>query len=129
MGIDEGPLKTIDGSDRITLAVQAFECHWLPPDRYIIGLGYESSASSWPNFNGVTVTQRRTTVALPFWLIVLLTAVPSLLVLRGRFIRRRRLRTNRCVSCGYDLRSSPERCPECGEIPPTSGNKLVRPAY
>ena len=33
-------------------------------------------------------------------------------------LRRRRTRSriaaNRCVACGYDLRASPGRCPECG---------------
>jgi uncharacterized OB-fold protein len=26
----------------------------------------------------------------------------------------KRLFTNRCLHCGYDLRESAERCPECG---------------
>jgi hypothetical protein len=58
-------------------------------------------------------------VAVSYWLVAILSAViPAtwLLGWRGRR-RRRRHAMGQCVACGYDLRATPERCPECGALP------------
>ena|SRR2546421_6644034 len=53
-------------------------------------------------------------ITVPFWLFAAVAAIPSLFALRRKVHERRcRLRA-RCASCGYDLRASPDRCPECG---------------
>jgi predicted RNA-binding Zn-ribbon protein involved in translation (DUF1610 family) len=49
----------------------------------------------------------------PLWAIVGFSATAPVLVVALRF-RRSALRTSLCPSCGYDLRATPDRCPECG---------------
>jgi hypothetical protein len=57
---------------------------------------------------------RRYNLVVPFWFLTVVWLVPPLLwvVRRNRIGRRRRNRL--CVICGYDLRASSDRCPECG---------------
>jgi hypothetical protein len=59
----------------------------------------------------------RTVVGFPMWLPVVLTSLlPSRWLL---FVaRRHQLKwTGHCPTCGYDVRATPDRCPECGAVP------------
>jgi hypothetical protein len=59
-------------------------------------------------------TRRITALVIPYWSITLALAIApatSLLLARRR---RWKQRNHRCLQCGYDLRASRERCPECG---------------
>jgi hypothetical protein len=65
------------------------------------------------------------TVEIPHWLVAMLTAVLPLyclLDMKKRRTLKRRLNTGYCASCGYDLRATMDRCPECGTIPSTNTN-------
>jgi len=56
----------------------------------------------------------------PIWSLLLFCA-PLPVVRVGSAIRRRRARGHGlCPTCGYDLRATPERCPECGAVPTTT---------
>lgn len=88
---------------------------WYPPHSHLLGLGWESITEDAVTDAGAHLTRRSTNVALPLWVFALSTALPVTLAL-GRTVRhQRRLRGNRCTNCGYDVRASPGRCPECGE--------------
>jgi len=56
-------------------------------------------------------------ISLPYPILVLLFAVAPLASLAVMAIRRLKLARQTaglCSRCGYDLRATPERCPECG---------------
>jgi hypothetical protein len=54
-------------------------------------------------------------VDFPIWLPAILFAIaPTYWLLGARRKRAKRRRLGLCLHCGYDLRASPDRCPECG---------------
>jgi hypothetical protein len=84
---------------------------------------YDTSHPYSHSFAGFRVGHRTSSnaeifgVQLPHWAL-LLTSL-SLPAARLRVLRIRRGASSRglCPSCGYDLRATPERCPECGAVP------------
>ncbi len=53
-------------------------------------------------------------LAMPNWFVMLMTAIVPALWLRRPLRLRQRRRNGLCLHCGYDLRASSGKCPECG---------------
>jgi len=69
------------------------------------------------NVNGSLVAYRLVggRVWIPYWVMFgLMAALPLALLLAHR--RSRRSRLGLCPTCGYDLRATSDRCPECGQV-------------
>jgi hypothetical protein len=116
--------------DRPALAVYPFQVYGpIAEEHYgvygdILGWSY-----SWPvRFLGFAFARGRghngagadLVVAVPFWF---LAGVSTLALVLTYWVRRRRIARRsggRCPACDYDLRATPDRCPECGTTPPSA---------
>lgn len=53
-------------------------------------------------------------VGVPHWFIMLLCLFGFAPPMRRAWIMRQRRKRGLCLQCGYDIRASTDRCPECG---------------
>ena len=79
-----------------------------PVGNRFLGFAVFASPPSW--------SRRDQFCEVPDWFVALATSILPLLALRCAVFDRpkRRIGAGRCGACGYDLRASTERCPECG---------------
>ncbi len=78
---------------------------------------------------GYTLAEGRLFV-VPYWFLSLAFSIGPLLWLRATLRRRRagkRRSAGRCARCGYDLRATPDRCPECGAGGDAAGGTMPTP--
>ena len=73
--------------------------------------GREFAGFQYATFRDMTGYVPQYAFSVPLWAILAAAAILPGIWLWGK---RRRYSRGMCAGCGYDLRASPERCPECG---------------
>jgi hypothetical protein len=91
-----------------------FRLHANTQRSHVLGVRSASSRT-----HGMDVFVTGTWLKLPLWLPAVAAALfPGGVALIRLSQRLRRSRASHyCSACGYDLRATPERCPECGAAP------------
>jgi hypothetical protein len=103
--------------EQVTFSHSAF-LHERPPARFDLSgtawsfLGFGGYAKSIPW--GSSIRFENSMMTIPLWAPTVFFAIPPGVWFIVRLKLRRANRESHCRTCGYDLRATPERCPECG---------------
>jgi hypothetical protein len=95
---------------------------FMPPDSNALGFSYrelsDQLSGDWLPDVGPTLNSDHEgyIVAIPYWALVVVTALPQLMYWSRAFHRNRIIAANLCPHCRYDLRAHHpgDNCPECG---------------
>jgi hypothetical protein len=77
------------------------------------GFGWQDYRTTMFSVERLNLYGHRNYISAPYWAIFLAAVAMPVTSLW----RRRRRVAGKCAKCGYDLRATPDRCPECGTMP------------
>jgi hypothetical protein len=83
--------------------------------------GWEGLGFEYLFYNNPWENNGRSVFSVPFWSIMGISLImPCFSIIAFTSGRRKARNAARgiCLTCGYDLCATPDRCPECGTIPP-----------
>jgi hypothetical protein len=96
---------------------QSFFLHFVHPtiDWHLPGATFQVKTADRTHYHVLLVDDGA--VAIILLLLPLVGIIDTSVALRRRW-RRERNAQGYCAACGYDLRGTPDRCPECGTLAP-----------
>jgi len=100
-------------------ALAASEYKWIYKSHPILShFGF----AGWDRTQYMGSEAHRGFIDIRYWLLAIvfgiLPGIKTLNIVLASRRRRYRRSHGLCLACGYDLRATPDRCPECGTVPP-----------
>ena len=130
-GIHYRDYPRVVGEGRRLVYTDNGPARWSAIDLRVRGFRFNVS-TPWNPFGIPTAPPKQTyTVEVSILYFLLFTLLGGLLWWRDILRKRRHallVSTLHCAKCGYDLRATPDRCPECGAEPARAGPAKDRPA-